>query len=334
MFTITTQGTFVSDGTSRVIQVPQGIDWFTVVNYTNISTYAANSGMRWTWYRGMGVNNAIHETSIAGSLFSNTATLVALGGNYTSVHGFTLIDSSTQLPSAAVATTASSNAVAPIVNTATTQPLEVNRTVIRLSNIANTPEICGIDYTVTAITPATNFTLPVHATAPALGGAGFYRIISYDYTQNFYPANRTVINVTQAANAVVTTSVIHTYTVGQKVRMIVPVTCGMVELDDQEVTITAVTAQTFTINVDTTGYTAFAWPLLAVFPTTVAQVVPIGEAAALPYSNLFTDASENRNYSGMLLGTGVVGVAASIANSPAGTNTNVMYWQAGKVANL
>lgn len=332
MYTITTQGTFVSDGTSRVIPVPQGIDWFRVIDYTNAAGYVANSTMRWTWYKGMGVNNAIHETSIAGSLFANTAAIVALGGNYVSTHGFTLIDSSTQLPTARVATTGSSNAAAPVVTTATTQPLEINRTVIRLSDIAATPEICGIDYTVTAINPGVSFTLPIHATAPTLGGAGYYRIISYDYTQNFYPANRTVINITQAAAAVVTTSVIHTYTVGQKVRIKVPANCGMVELNGQEVTITAVTGQTFTINVDTTGYTAFAWPHLAVFPTTLAQVVPVGEAGVLPYSNLFTDAAQNQCYSGMVLGTGVA--AASVANSPAGTNGDVMYWQAGKVANL
>lgn len=330
MLTTITQGTFTSDGASRIIQVPSGTDYFKVVNYTALVNRTANKGVEFEWYNGMAVNNG--RTTYyngAGTALMSTTLANFPGG---AIPGFTVIDTTKQIPTAAVATTASSNAANPVVSTANTAGLNVDQTVIRIASIAAAPTICGIDYSVTAITNNTNFTLPTHATALPLGAAGSYRIISYSADPMFYPTTRTVINVTQAVTATVTTSVVHNYTIGSLVRMKVPAVCGMTQLNDVECTVlTTPTAYTFTINVDTTAFTAFQWPLIAVFPNQVAQVVPVGETALQPYVLSFSDATVNQGYIGMLLGYDVV---AAGLNSPAGQNNDVMYWQAFKVANL
>ena len=355
MYTITSQGSFVSDGLSRVIQAPQGIDWFTAFNYTRSAAYTADTAFRWTWYRGMPINDALVETNIAAHFFATEVAIRAIGG-YAGAKGFTLIDSTVQLPVLQGTLATNTNAVNPVITTtAVALPLEqgtlnmnTDRTVIRMNYTAVggglAPQIMGIDYTVTVLSPTT-FQLPAHATAIPLNvvaGATF-TVVSYDTNPLFYPVNRTVINITQDNPAVVTTSVIHGYTVGQKIRLKVPLTCGMTEMNDRLATVTVVpTAYTFTTDIDSTGFTAFRWPLAADYPFQIAEAIPVGEAASyaippLPFVNYaasFLDATENRGYTGMILGAGIPADAPSLRTSPAGTANDLIYWQAGKVVNL
>ena len=330
MLTTTTQGSFISDGASRIIAVPQGIDWFKVINYTSIANATNNKGIRFEWYNGMAVNGGLMTrfTAAAPAMMIQDLTTVAKPG-------FTVIDTTDRTPSDAVVITGTTNAAAPVVTTAAGGTIQLNadETVVRIAGSAAAPTICGIDYSVAAVNHGANtFTLPTHATALPAGAAATFRIISYTADPMIYPATRTVINVTQAANAVVTTSVVHNYTVGQKVRMHVPTVCGMTQLDDVVATVlTTPTAYTFTIDVDTTAYTAFAWPLIADFPNQVASVVPAGLNCVRPYVNSFDTAYTNNGFKGMLLG---YDTATTGAQSPCGANNDLMYWQAGKIANL
>ena len=130
--------------------------------------------------------------------------------------GFTLYDPSGQdqaalpLVGPAVAVSAATNATRPVV-THTADSTVVVGSVVRMSNTAQT-DVNGIDMVVGTVTSATQFTLltatnPL-ATAPgAIGGAGFYRVINYNPL--YYPRSRYVVNITQAVNAQVSTSVAH-----------------------------------------------------------------------------------------------------------------------------
>jgi len=342
MLTITTQGSFVSDGTSHIVTVPQGIDWFKVFNYSVWQAQTLASGYEFTWLRGMPINEGLIQFNTQTAAFDFVSASAACSTAPVSP-GFILFDSTTQLPSVQVVVAACSNNVAPVITTANTLSLVPDQTVIRIYGYTTAESINGIDYTVTAVTPATNFTLPTHATAiPADAGSANsnYRVISYDPSPMFYPTNRTIINISQAVNAVVTTSVVHQYTVGQKVRLMVPsASYGMVEANNLLVTVTVASAATptqFTCNLDTTGFTAFTWPTTLATRQQLAQVIPVGEECSNftpasgyvpPYASLsFFDATENKGIRGMLLGAG--------AMSPAGVNTNIIYWQAGKVENL
>lgn len=353
MLTITTQGSFTSDGLSRIIQVPEGIDWFKVVNWTHITAQTAAAGYQWDWYRGFPINDSA-VTGFVGAAgvwsMRNSRTIVTIGTGI--VGGLTLIDSTVQLPARQGTTVTSTAAAAPVVQTTPiganqfgTSRMQVNQTVIRMNytlpgGVGAAPSIMGIDYTVTAIGDLTHFTLPTHANAIPAAGAGVFTIVSYSPDPLYYPQDRTVINVTQAVQANVTTSVVNNYTVGQSVRMQIPRVCGMIELDQKVVNIVAIVdPYTFTIDVDTTGYTAFTWPLLANYRYQVAQVTPVGETAQQPYVQSYLDATNNVGYSGMILATGVAAAPgpdldAAKLFSPAGTTGDIVYWQAGKVANL
>jgi len=133
---------------------------------------------------------------------------------------------------------------------------------------------------------------------------------------------RYISAITKAASAVVTMTVTHGFTVGQEVRLIVPAAYGMVEANNLQGMITAIDAtyNTITINIDSSSFTTFAFPLTGAAPFTPAIVVPVGEDVTYPNSN--DDATTNTGYMGLKLAGG--------AQSPAGSASDVIYWVAGK----
>lgn len=389
--TILGQGTFTATGTSSgvsrtdtannvIIQIPSGADWVKVVNYTQFGKAGTSGayfqgnnnayvGYEFYWQRGMAVGTGIVSYKSNASAAVNADTLVT--------GGFTLYDPSGQtvgaqpIISAPVATTASTNATRPVVSTTNTAGISIG-TVVRMSNTAQN-DVNGIDMVVGAVTLNTNFTLLAAsnalATAPgAIGGAGFYRIINTDPL--FYPRRRYVTNITQAANAQVSTSVAHGLTPGQSIRFNIPSVSGMVQLNStpQNNYLTAtivslVDLYNFTINIDTTSFTAFTWPTIAQQPSSFPTLDPVGEDTAVALlsptiqipgvvsatvgsqifntnTGILADSTVNTGFLGMILGGGgngtqlttpILGPAGSITTDGASVVTgDVMYWRAGK----
>lgn len=359
--TILQQGSFVAPATivNQVVQIPANADFMWVRNYTQQGTVGGASafGFRYYWQRGMPVGSALVEYYADGGAVV-TGDLITSGG-------FTLYDPSGQAAGAAplvgpaVATTASTNATRPVVSTASTAGIAVG-TIVRLSNTAQT-DVNGIDFVVGTVVANTSFTLltasnPL-ATAPgAIGGAGFYRIVNYNAL--FYPRRRYVVNITQASNAQVSTSVPHGLTVGQSVHFEIPAVSGMVQLNPSPANnylaasiLSVVDDYNFTINVNTTGFTAFTWPTIAQQPSSFPLVIPVGEDTATSLSSVaaqtpsiggiqiyntntgyLADSTVNTGFLGMILGTGGTGaISAGAITGPAGSAaSDVVYWVAGK----
>lgn len=361
--TILSQGSFVVPSTivNQYIQIPSNVDFMHVRNFTRQSTVGGASafGFEYYWQRGMAAGTALVK------YYANGGAVVT--GDALASGGFTLYDPSGQSQGAlpliggAVATTASTNATRPVVSTASTAGLAVG-SVVRISNTAQT-DVNGVDFVVGAVTANTNFTLltasnPL-ATAPGVvGGAGFYRIINVDAL--FYPRRRYVVNITRAVNAQVSTSVAHGLTPGQAVRFEIPSVSGMIQLNATPANnyllasiVTVVDDYNFTINIDTTAFTAFTWPTSVPnqLPVSFPSVTPVGEDTALALSSntaqvpsvggiqiyntntgILADSTVNTGYLGMVLGTGGVGVISTAAlTGPAGSvAADVVYWVAGK----
>jgi hypothetical protein len=339
--TIIGQGTFIAPATvvNQNIQIPSGADWMKVINYTKSGVAGDTDaiGIEFYWQRGMAAGTGVVKYYANGGQALNGDTLVS--------GGFTLLDTSNTAPKARVATSASTNAVRPVVSTTNTAGVAVG-TIVRMSNTAQT-DVNGVDMVVGAVTANTNFTLltasnPL-ATAPgAIGGAGFYRIIPFDPI--FYPRHRFVCNVTQATNAQVSTTVAHGYTVGQELRFNIPSVSGMTELNGSQdnnflpaTVMSVVDDYNFTINIDTTAFTAFTWPTILQQPSSFPIVVPFGgdtatALAQVPPLSSLEDATVNTAFIGMTLGTGGDGAAsAAPIAGPAGADPgDVMYWVAGK----
>lgn len=111
----------------------------------------------------------------------------------------------------------------------------------------------------------------------------------------FQPAMRNILSITQAANALITTTFDginpgnHQYQTGLIVRLYVPTGFGMVQLNRVDSPITVVNDTQFTVPIDTTYFDAFVVPAFqpGAFGTP-AQVVPIGEV-----NDLLTEATQN-----------------------------------------
>lgn len=348
VFSGTMQDTFTSDGTAKILKIRQGVDWLYVYN----STIAAASqttavGVKFYWQRGF-------PAGAKWTTFKSNAANAANLDQYITTNGFTLIDNTINVPGASIAVSAISGATPPVVSTTNTGSLS-NGNIVRLFNIVGGQQVGGIDFTVGNVIANTSFTLAYGPTivAAAAGGLSAYRAIPFDYY--FYPPTR-IISSIEAANAagsvafagspaltatqaIVVLAVTHAFTIGQKVRFIIPTVTslayGMPQLNNVEATIisigdtsstaTGTVTNTIRVDVDVSSFGTFAWPLTADPVHTPAQVVPVGENTAQAItsgSNIIGDSEINLGYIGILLAGG--------AGNPGGANGNVMYWVAGK----
>jgi len=370
--TILGQGTFIAPATiaNMVIAIPSGVDWLSVRNFTQAGTIGgvAAAGNEFYWQRGMPIGTGFVKFYDDGSAILSGDTLLS--------GGFTLYDPSGSTPgalpllSASVVTTAITNATRPLVNTASTAGISVG-TMVRLSTQSGDTQIAGpvtgIDFVVGAVVANTSFTLGTasSALANAVGsttGTGHYRIVNYNPL--FYPRTRTISNITQATNAQVSTTIAHGLTPGQEIRFNIPAVSGMTQLNPNPlnnnfptgnianaIILTVVDDYNFTININTTTFTAFTFPVVTQQPSSFPEVTPFGEDTATSLSvlgaqvptiggqqifntntGLLADSTVNTGVLGMILGTGGLGAISGAAiTGPAGTTTgDVIYWVAGK----
>lgn len=328
-------GSFTSNGAAKFLNLRGQLDTLEVWNFTESAAANPNRGVSYVWNKGMAFNDGFVYLRNAGATAINLSTSATLA-----VPGFILYDSSTQVPSAPVATT-DFGTTAHRVLTANTTGLSVG-SVVRLTNMTGANQVNGMDYTVTAINPGVSFDIAYTPVTVAAVGAGQYRIIPFD---QWYPATRYIASISQAAQAVVVLTVAigpnTPYQVGQAIRFHVGAVNGMVEIDGLEGNIVAVTPATnsVTIDIDTRTFTPFVWPLTAVAaaPFTQAYVNPIGMDTSLalfpippqppfPPFDILSDATQNIAATGIILGAGIT--------SPAGSNNDVIYWRATSSFNL
>ena len=309
-------GTFTGTGEDIYLQIRSDVDSIKVYNYTTASA-AGGVGCEFTWVRGMAAGT--------GLVYSKTAAVNALELDNMTAGGFTLYDTSIPVVSNPVASTSSTNAVRPVVATASTAGLVTGSTVI-LSGIAAAPTICGIPFDIDTVVANTSFRVrwPLANAPGAVGGAGFYRNI-VSGTNIFAPRRKFIADIASVgAETVVTTTTVHEYAVGEEVRLYIPSAAnGMIEADNLQGTITAVDTvnNTFTLDIDSSSFTAFAWPAAADSPYTPAQCMAFGSVAAGNQTYL-DDATRNEATVGIILGGGV--------GFPGGDAADVMYYVAEK----
>lgn len=320
--TILQQGKFTSDGTAKFLNLRSDVDWIKVYNVTNAAAAQTTAvGVEYYWQRGF-------ADGAKWTRFKSNAANAANLDQYITSNGFSLFDTSNQDPGVLNATISEVSAAAiPVVTNTGVNGLSAGD-VVRLINVAGAQQLGGFEFTVGHNTlSGTTFSLDYMSQIVA-GTTGSWRKINFHPL--FYPRRRTITKITQAASAVVTLSVTHGYKVGQAIRFHVPAVYGMTELDGLEGTITAIdttlaTGNSITVDIDTTAFTAFAFPLTADVPFEAAQVIPIGQDSAESLSagvDLLSGATENTGNLGIKLAGG--------ADNPGGDNNDVMYWVAGK----
>ena len=110
--TIIQQGRFTSDGTAKTLDIRSDIDWMEIYNSTvaDDDTQTTAVGVQYYWQRGMATDSGIEYKKSNAANAAQLTTLLASGG-------FTLLDTSSQVPGTLNATiTAISNAAVPVVS--------------------------------------------------------------------------------------------------------------------------------------------------------------------------------------------------------------------------
>ena len=298
-------GTFTSDGTAFNLSLPSGYTEIELTNLDDLGSTAANTNVMKAW--------GTSEMPAGAGIFAaktNGAATIALPTTVAS-NGFTfLADSALVANGASVALngTEVNRANPAVASTGTTTNLATNVSVVRLFGTTGMLQIAGMDFTVGTVVGSTSFELRYldNSGFAADATAGTYRIINAQ--SRFYPRHRYITAITQAASAVITLSVTHGYTVGQAVQIYVSSDFGMTEINGLTGNITAVTTgatNTITVDIDSSAFSAFAFPTSAIAATgvTFAHVVPLGETANSTFANTLDDATDNQSLTGVTIGT-------------------------------
>lgn len=302
------------------VLLPQGEpDRFVLENRTawNDNAVTAETSIISKRFRGMA-----EEAALGTDMGVNTADEISAAAAPITANGFRFIDSQNPPVFAALALSGTEITTAdPAVATMSdTGSIQVG-SVVRLDNTTAMLQASGFDIEVTAVTSNTNITLNMDtqnfANAATAGNA---RLI---IPGRFFPRHRFIVplagavGITQATSAVVSVSVTHDFSLGESVSFRVPTAYGMSEMNNLSGTVTAVGTYTITVNIDSSGFTAFLPPTSAVYAAGVspAMILPSGarsELNANPPIVPVTAAFDNRNRFFMRCGTGVITSASDV----------------------
>ncbi len=306
-------GTYVSDGAARVLQLRFDPDYFALFNETSFNSVdAGQPTKRAWWFRSLSPDNAftVKNSVVAGSEALDVSTFITTAG-------IRLINTITDQIEPAVAGTTITAASPPVVTTSAAHGYVIGD-VVRIFSTTAMLQIAGMDFTITDVPTTTTFEIDfLDASGFAAGAtANVSRRLPFD-PPDFAPKNRFITNITQAVNAVVTLSVDHGYNVGEIISLRCTPAFGMSEVNGEQGQILAIdtTLNTVTVDINTTSFTAFAFPTSAIAGggITFPQTVPVGDFDVL------TGAIDNQAFIGLRLGLDVVGA-----------NNDVVHWVATK----
>jgi len=318
------QGSFTSDGTAHTVNLPTDVDFMEVENWTKIATNVNGTGVKFRWMRGMAAATGIQEaTDAAGVLTISDLT----------TGGFTLVNTADPQTPGPALTGTTYTAATKIFTTANTGTL-VNGDLVELYSVTGALQLSGLLATVDQVTANTSFRIPFGPAGAVNGTAVTYRVIKNQAM--YYPRRLFITAITQATSAVVTFSVTHNLTVGQRIVFgTIPSMYGMTQISGLRGLITAISVanNTVTVDIDSSAFTAFAFPLTAVAATahTLPTAVPFGDgpstvANVLGDQSVLDGATRNTAVRGMYLAAG--------ANSPAGVTSDLIYWRAYKAEQI
>lgn len=306
------QGRFTSDGSVKRLAIRSDVDWIEVINYTVADANQTTAiGVQYYWQRGMAAGTGIEYKKSNAANAANLTDAMASGG-------FTLLDTSDETPGAELTGTTITKADPPVC-TITSHGFSTGDRV-RIYSSDEMDQINGLEFHVTS-TGANTFTLTYLDTNTGNFTASTeFKARKIPNPPAYLPQRNVIASITQASSAVVEFLTTHNYSVGDVLRFNVPSVWGMVEINGLQGKITAVSTanNTVTVNVDSSAFTAFAWPAATSAPLTHASTVPVGDNS----TNSLADAIDNTALIGIELGSG--------ADGPAGQNNDVVYWRAGK----
>jgi hypothetical protein len=295
MATIIT-GSYVSTGAALLLDIPSGVDRFELYNYSNQNS-TANPGVvkQANWFNGMPAGSAF-VTKNTNSAATDSSSVITSGG-------FTLFNDNNPVlyPAQALSGISQAN---PAVVSETGHGYSTGD-YVRLTNLVGMTQLNGILFQITVI-DANSFSIPINTSGFAAAATGGYSTKVQD-PGLFEPADVVITNITQATNAQVSTSVPHNLTVGAYVNFYVYAPFGMVQIYNMVgQVISVVDALNYVVNINTSAFTAFAYPASGGPAYTQPQALPIGEQVVL------TNSTYNAGQMGIIIGSAIVGASGDV----------------------
>lgn len=304
-----------------------------IVNQTQFgATGTGNLNIQWMdWVASNPTNTDVVYINAAG-----TALLPAA----VSTNAISLYDGSLSVNLGPAITGTTITKANPAVATATAHGLQTGDVVLMSGNVVM-KQLGGLYFSVT-VTGANTFTIPINTNVANFTAETGFTIRKVRVGPLYYPGSNPgrleISNITAANPMVVTTLTNHGLTVGQQVRLRVPAAFGMVQANNVQGIISAVTATTFTLgNVDSSAFTAWGWPAATSVPFTFAQVIPVGSGPSAQtfglltyYDDVLDDATLNQQFQGFSIGTGLLQTSA--AGTVGVTASDVLSWEAWRAS--
>lgn len=347
-FTILTGDTFTSTGVGVKVNLPSSADYFVTTNVTQMPL-APNPGVviRGEWYGSkFGAGQTAANDGIRWKKTNSTnAVLIDTFATSTASNGFTYVQNAPVVePQAANAITAISAANPAVVSQTNTYS---NGDFVRIYNTTGDLTIGGMVFQISSASGSAYTLLGLANIAGnglAAATAGNTRRVSVN--QAVDPEFLYITNISKATSAVVSTSVDPSafYVVGNKIHFSVPPSFGMTEMNGLTGTITAVNAvaasgnigaYNVTVNIDSSAFTTFAFPLTTLSPTAqlFATLAPAGSQTSFyPLTGVQTgyEFVKTPFHTGSF--TPYMYLAGG-AQSPAGASGDVINWIAYKLEN-
>ncbi len=346
-FTIITGGSFTSTGVGVKINLPSSADYFKTWNITQYAAASPTVVVGGEWFGSkFGAGASAANSGLRWKKSGSSAILIDSFSTSTASDGFTYVTSSpvveAQAANAITAITAANPAVVSQTNT------YANGDILRLYGTTGMLQIGGMDFQISSASGSGYTLLGLPATASngfaSAATAGFTRRISKFNAVD--PEFLYVTNISAATQAVVSVSVdpANYYVVGMKLHFSVPSSFGMTQINGLTGTILAVNAVSassniaaynMTVDIDSSAFTAFAFPASTSSPTAAlfATVAPAGASTTFnPLTGVQTGYDFVKQPFRTAQFTPYMFLAGG-ANSPAGANADIINWSAFKFEN-
>lgn len=340
-FTIITQGSFVSTGVNVKIPLPSSADYFKTYNLTQMPlTPSTGVVVMGEWFGGgmINANSGLRWKKVD----STSALKIDTFATSTASNGFTYVVVSPVVEAAnsnlITGITAANPAVVTQTNTYN------NGDILRIYGTTGELQIGGMDFQISSVS-GSGYTLTglPNTTANGFSAAtsGTTRRISSNLAVD--PEFIYITHISQATSAVVSTSVdpSNYYVVGNKIHFSVPSSFGMTQMNGLTGTITALnnsvttndSAYNVVVNIDSSAFTAFAFPTSASSPTSAlfATFAPAGSQTSY---NPVTQVQTGYEFQKTPFHTGQFTpymLVSGGAQSPGGASGDLIIWQAFKM---
>lgn len=314
-------GSFTADATlQKGVVLTDLPDLFVLRNRSSWGNDLAVTAAESSWRRGMASGAAL--------TVDQAVTTGAMSTNVITSGGFTFIDTSHPPVFAPLITSGTNiDRTTFVVTMASTANISVGDWV-RVTQSTSMLQIAGYLAQVTAVTPNTSITLGYLVSAGPFAANATAGFIQKVIVNRMYPRLAFITSITQAAQAVISFSGQNDFTPGEIISLRVSSAFGMKEINNKSVRVLSVvstsSASSVTVDLNTSGYTAFAFPTSAVAALGVSPAVAVPSSSGVvpdagsatnaqspPGTNL-RDAFDNRNRYVAQLGSSVVTTSGAI----------------------